>query len=58
VLPYPSILWQVPKILLKARHRLHYRDDLLLSVHQAQLADWERQIEAFLAEHALHCRWA
>jgi hypothetical protein len=31
---------------------------VLLSAAPAQLADWERQLEAFLAELALHCRWA
>jgi RNA-directed DNA polymerase len=36
---------------LKARDYLHYGDDLpLLSADHAQLADWERQLEAFLAE--------
>ena len=48
---YLDPLDQFVKHQLKARYYLRYCDDLvLLSADQAQLADWERQIEAFLAE--------
>jgi hypothetical protein len=48
---YLDPLDQFIKHRLKARYDLRSCDDLvLLSADQAQLADWERQIEAFLAE--------
>jgi hypothetical protein len=48
---YLDPLDQFVKHRLKARHYLRYCDDLvLLSADRAQLEDWERAIEAFLAE--------
>jgi len=48
---YLDPLDQFVKHRLKARYYLRYCDDLLLLLaDQAQLADWERQIEALLAE--------
>jgi RNA-directed DNA polymerase len=48
---YLDPLDQFVKHQLKARYYLRYCDDLvLLSADQGELEDWERQIEAFLAE--------
>ena len=48
---YLDPLDQFVKHRLKARYYLRYCDDLvLLSADQSQLEDWERQLDAFLAE--------
>ena len=56
---YLDPLDQSVKHRLKARYYLRDCDDLVPpSADRTQPEYWERQLEAFLAERALECRWA